>query len=189
AEFLAAAASATSIPKLHGVPEVIVTGRANVGKLSLLSAVLGRRGLLRTSENPTINLYQVGRAPGEAVLVDAPGCGGGGCPEWGEPLDHMSTTVKNRRIFVLFNGGHGLNGIDAMMLQSLDERIQASVGLKFTKTDTIPYRKLASSIGQLREGIAEAAPTCLGLIITLTAKYPHVGIDAVRNAIMHVCQR
>ena len=81
------------------------------------------------------------------------------------------------------------------MLQSLDERVQASVGLKFTlqavitKADTIPDQKLTSSIAQMRKDISEAAPTCLDPIITSTAKYPYIGIDAVRSAIMQACQR
>lgn len=82
-----------------------------------------------------------------------------------------------------------------MMLQSLDERVQASAGLKFTlqavitKVDTIPDWKLASSVAQMKKEIAEAAPTCLDPIITSTAKYPYVGINAVRNAIIQACQR
>ena len=82
-----------------------------------------------------------------------------------------------------------------MMLRSLDERVQASAGLKFTvqaiitKADTIPDRKLASSIAQMKKDIAEAAPTCLDPIVTSTLKYPYIGIDAVRNAIMQACQR
>lgn len=81
-----------------------------------------------------------------------------------------------------------------MMLQSLDERIQASAGLKFTlhaiitKADTIPDGKLASSIAQIREDVAEAAPTCLDTIVTSVAKYPYIGVDAVRNAITQACQ-
>jgi len=82
-----------------------------------------------------------------------------------------------------------------MMLQSLDERVQASAGLKFTlqaiitKSDTIPGRSFASFIAQMRKDIAEAAPTCLDPIITSTAKSPYIGIDAVRNAIAQACQR
>jgi GTP-binding protein len=144
-------------------------------------------------------------------LVDAPGYGGRGRPEWGELFDHYVDNRKEyarspvryheltkderlRRIFILFNGGHGLNEVDAMMLRSLDERVQTSAGLKFTlqaiitKADMIPESKFASSIAQMRKEIAEAAPTCLDPIITSTAKYPYIGIDAARNAITQACQ-
>ena len=93
-----------------------MTGRANVGKSSLLNAVLGRKDLLRTSKKPvwvlprdpssvplnlvtqghtkTLNFYQVGKAPGKAILVDAPGYGGRGRPEWGELFDHHTKHHK-----------------------------------------------------------------------------------------------
>ena len=145
-------------------------------------------------------------------MVDAPGYGGRGRPEWGELFDHyvdnrkeyvfdpaqnqeLTQDVRLRRIFVLFNGGHGLNEVDAMMLRSLDEQVQTSAGLKFTiqaiitKADTIPRNTFASSISQMRKEIAEAAPTCLEPIITSTAKYPYFGIDTARDAITRACQR
>ncbi|KAF9645006.1 hypothetical protein BDM02DRAFT_3190108 [Thelephora ganbajun] len=108
---------------------------------------------------------------------------------------YIGNRKELRRIFVLYNCGHGLNEIDAMMLQSLDERVHAPAGLKFTlqavitKAATTPDRKLASSIGQMRKGIAEATPTCLDSIITSAAKYLYVGTDAVQDAVMQVCQR
>jgi GTP-binding protein len=42
----------------------------------------------------TLNFYQVGKAPGKAVLVDAPGYGGRGRPEWGKLFDHY---IDNRK--------------------------------------------------------------------------------------------
>jgi len=79
-----------------------------------------------------------------------------------------------------------------MMLLSLDKRVQASTGLKFAlqaiKADIILDRKLTSSITQMKKDIEQAAPTCLDPIITSTAEYPYVGIDAVRTAIMQACR-
>ncbi|KAI0731088.1 P-loop containing nucleoside triphosphate hydrolase protein [Earliella scabrosa] len=130
AEFLAAAATSASIPKLHGRPEVIVTGRANVGKSTLLNAVLGRRNLLHTSKTPgrtqTLNFYRVGPPPGQLVLVDAPGYGARGRPEWGALFEHyLQTRAELRRVLVLIHAAHGLNAADRMMLASLDAHCQS----------------------------------------------------------------
>lgn len=45
----------------------------------------------------TLNFYRVGPDPGQLVLVDAPGYGGRGRPEWGELFDHY---VDNRSAYV-----------------------------------------------------------------------------------------
>jgi GTP-binding protein len=59
-----------------GPPEVAFAGRSNVGKSSAINALLGRKGLARTSKTPgrtqTINFYDLG---GVARLVDLPGYG------------------------------------------------------------------------------------------------------------------
>jgi GTP-binding protein len=59
-----------------GAPEVAFAGRSNVGKSSAINALLGRKGLARTSKTPgrtqTINFYDLG---GVARLVDLSGYG------------------------------------------------------------------------------------------------------------------
>lgn len=65
-------------------PEIAFVGRSNVGKSSLIGALIGRKKLVKTSRRPghtkTINFFDVTvRGPGEANLdlriVDLPGYG------------------------------------------------------------------------------------------------------------------
>jgi GTP-binding protein len=69
---------------LEGPPEVAFIGRSNVGKSTLLAALLGRRGLVRVSADPgrtrLINFFEVevvddGGAKRSLRLVDLPGFG------------------------------------------------------------------------------------------------------------------
>jgi GTP-binding protein len=59
-----------------GLPEIALVGRSNVGKSSLINALLNRRNLARTSTHPgktrTANFYLVNR---QFYLVDLPGYG------------------------------------------------------------------------------------------------------------------
>lgn len=74
-ELIVSAVSAQDFPP-PGMPEVVLAGRSNVGKSSLINRLVGQRYLARTSATPgktqSINFYQVSRA---FILVDLPGYG------------------------------------------------------------------------------------------------------------------
>ena len=74
AEFELAAGTAAQLPKPQ-LPEIVFSGRSNVGKSSLLNKLVNRKALARTSATPgktaTINFY---RLP-ECRFVDLPGYG------------------------------------------------------------------------------------------------------------------
>jgi GTP-binding protein len=78
---LAVASGAPQYPKT-GLPEVAFAGRSNVGKSSLINALVGRKGLARTSQTPgktrLIHFYQVDQL---FILVDLPGYGYARVPE------------------------------------------------------------------------------------------------------------
>jgi len=141
----------------------------------------------------TLNFYRVGADPGSLILVDAPGYGGRGRPEWGEVFDYYVKNRKElRRIFILFNAKHGLNDTDRLMLQSLDERCQESLadGRAFTlqgiitKADKQP---LVGAIKKIQQDIFDAAPSCLPAIVTTAQGSPFFGVEEVRKSIVDAC--
>jgi GTP-binding protein len=78
AEFVTSAAGAEGLPK-DGLPEIAMVGRSNVGKSSLINALV-RKKLARTSAAPgktrLANFYRVAAEPRPPFfLVDLPGFG------------------------------------------------------------------------------------------------------------------
>ena len=82
ADFIVSAASPEQFPS-DGLAEIAFLGRSNVGKSSLINALIGRKGLAHTSNTPgrtqTIDFYRVtsGAADnlGSYYFVDFPGYG------------------------------------------------------------------------------------------------------------------
>ena len=84
-------------------PEVAFAGKSNVGKSSLINALMNRKALARTSAQPgktqTINFYNVND---EIYFVDLPGYGYAKVSQtekekWGKMIEkYLNTSTENR---------------------------------------------------------------------------------------------
>jgi GTP-binding protein len=150
ARFIGAAAKPGGAPPAAG-PEVAFAGRSNVGKSSLLNALLGRRGIARTSATPgrtrQINFFLVNE---RIVLADLPGYGFAVGPEterlaWG-PL--VETYLRDREtlcgVVVIVDVRRGPEAEEEQLLDFLDH-----VGL--------PAVLVATKLDKLGRGAARTA--------------------------------
>ncbi len=108
AEFAACAVSASGYPR-DGLPEIVLIGRSNVGKSSLINTLVNRKGLAKTSSAPgktrTVNFYKLNS---EFYLVDLPGFGYAKLPasvrrSWGRMVDEFIVgreTVKGALVIL-----------------------------------------------------------------------------------------
>jgi GTP-binding protein len=127
ARFTAGVAAADQIPP-PALAEIAFAGRSNVGKSSLLNALLGRKGLVRTGSTPgttrQLNLFLVKAADGlELVLVDLPGYGFAKRAKhekskWGPLIEgYLSTRVTLRALVLLVDVRRGVEAEERELLE------------------------------------------------------------------------
>ena len=127
AQFLAAAGRPGDLPP-SGPPEVAFAGRSNVGKSSAINALLGRKGLARTSKTPgrtqTINFYDLA---GVARLADLPGYGFARVPQamraqWQVLVSaYLQDRPTLAGVVVIMDARHPYMPLDRQLLQWLGD--------------------------------------------------------------------
>ncbi len=103
-------------------PEVAFAGKSNVGKSSLINALMNRKSLARTSAQPgktqTINYYNVNDA---IYFVDLPGYGYAKASEevkakWGKMIeDYLHKSKQLKAVFLLIDIRHAPSENDRIM--------------------------------------------------------------------------
>ena len=140
-------------------PEVAFAGKSNVGKSSLINALMNRKSLARTSAQPgktqTINFYNVND---EIYLVDLPGYGYARANEevkakWGKMVEnylHKSRQLK--AVFLLIDIRHEPGSNDRIMYDWI-------VGQGFfpiivaTKLDKIKRSQVSKQVKLIKEAL------------------------------------
>ena len=145
--FLKGVAAADGLPEPRPL-EVAFAGRSNVGKSSLLNALLGRKTLARTSNTPgrtrEVNFFTLGD---DIYLVDLPGYGYAKAPKteirgWNALIrDYLKGRAPLRRVLLLIDARHGLKDADRPILALMDEAA-VSYQAVLTKTDKLKAGEL-----------------------------------------------
>ncbi len=141
------------------LPEVAFAGKSNVGKSSLINALMNRKSYARISATPgktqTINFYNINQ---ELYLVDLPGYGYAKVSEkekmeWGKLIErylHGSSQLKI--VFLLIDIRHAPSANDKMMYSWIIDQGFYPVIIA-TKLDKIRRSQKDKQLKILREGL------------------------------------
>jgi len=141
------------------LPEVAFVGRSNVGKSSLINALMGRKSLARVSGSPgktrTINFYNI-----EELLyfVDLPGYGYAKAPKteikkWGIMIEgYLQKREQLKSIILLLDIRHPPSALDLQMYEWL-AYYQFKIILVLTKMDKIKRSQVPKHVKIIRESL------------------------------------
>jgi len=150
-EFVAGAASIASLPPIK-LPEVAFIGRSNVGKSSLVNALVGQKALAKTSQNPgatkQLNFFLLGEGTGKPLmLVDMPGYGYAKVSkekkgDWDHLIrSYLCGRPNLKRALVLIDARRGVMQVDDDFMRVLDDSA-VNFQIVLTKADSLRREEL-----------------------------------------------
>ncbi|MCR5595736.1 MAG: ribosome biogenesis GTP-binding protein YihA/YsxC [Lachnospiraceae bacterium] len=139
------------------LPEVAFAGKSNVGKSSLINAIMNRKSYARTSQSPgktqTINYYNIND---ELYLVDLPGYGYAKAGKelvanWGKLIeDYLYRSKVLKSVFLLIDIRHEPSENDKLMYDWVRSRGYEPVIIA-TKADKIKRSQLTKQVNAIRK--------------------------------------
>ncbi|ACP23884.1 predicted GTP-binding protein EngB-related [Sinorhizobium fredii NGR234] len=186
----------------EGPAEIAFAGRSNVGKSSLINALVGHKGLARTSNTPgrtqELNYFVPDGYSGEAddlppmALVDMPGYGYAQAPKeqvdaWTKLVfDYLRGRSTLKRVYVLIDARHGIKKNDEEVLALLD-KAAVSYQIVLTKTDKIKAAGVPRLIAETLDKIKKRPAAYPEVLSTSSEK--GAGIEDLRITIEQAVAR
>jgi GTP-binding protein len=179
----------TSVLPENDKPEVAFSGKSNVGKSSLINALMNRKSLARTSSQPgktqTINFYNINEV---LYYVDLPGYGYAKVPgktkeKWGKMIEkYLRGSRQLKVIFLLLDIRHepsanDKNMYDWIVYQGFHPVIIA------TKLDKINRSQVQKQVKIIKEGL-QVIPGTRILPFSATSKQ---GREEIWACIEEIC--
>lgn len=163
------------------LPEVAFAGKSNVGKSSLINALMNRKSLARTSSQPgktqTINYYNINNS---LYFVDLPGYGYARANEkvkaqWGRMVEnYLHRSKMLRQVFLLIDIRHAPSENDRMMYDWILKNGYSPIIIA-TKLDKIKKSQIEAQM----ELIASTLRTEEGTVMLLFSSQTKQGRDEI----------
>ncbi len=148
-------------------PEVAFAGKSNVGKSSLINALMNRKALARTSAQPgktqTINYYNINDS---IYFVDLPGYGYAKISadvraKWGKMIEnYLNRSNQLKQVFLLVDIRHAPSENDRIMYRWIRESGYSPV-LIATKLDKINRSQIQKQLKLIRTTLETEKDTVL----------------------------
>ena len=141
------------------LPEIAFAGKSNVGKSSLINALMNRKSYARISATPgktqTINFYNINE---ELYLVDLPGYGYAKVSEqekakWGKLIErYLHGSAQLKAVFLLIDIRHDHSANDKMMYDWIVAQGYNPIIIA-TKLDKIKRSQVDKHLKAVRQGL------------------------------------
>ena len=150
-EFIKSCYSLKDLPE-DNLPEIAFAGRSNVGKSSLLNAIMGRKKLVKVSSRPgftqSLNFFLIN---GSAYLVDLPGYGYAKAPRnvikrWQKLVEgYLSRRKSLKGVVCIFDIRRKLDDLDLNLVEYL-LFMKLRPWVVLNKADKLSGSKIASKL-------------------------------------------
>jgi len=193
-EFLFGAHTYSQVPKFH-FPEIAFVGASNVGKSSLINALIGKK-IAIVSGTPgrtrQLNFFKIFGFEDGFILVDMPGYGFAKARDkhiehWQKTsFEYLTNRTNLKRLFLLVDPIKGLKDGDLDAINIFNS-LAVSFQVVLTKTDKLSREELQKAQAKIEKEIPKWPAAFPKILACSSAK--GYGIDDLQDSIVEILQR